>query len=93
MGGVVGYTLTLENHTDVPLAAVRITDRPPPAFQLQTDSVQLVRAGADRMLGTPDDLRDATVLYYASGDLPKVVYRVTDPAQFRGRSTKGRPSL
>ncbi|HEY5645916.1 MAG TPA: hypothetical protein VIS76_08255, partial [Pseudomonadales bacterium] len=57
VGSVVGYTLTLENQSDLAISGAEIADRPPPAFQLQTDSGLLVRAGFDGVLGTPDDER------------------------------------
>ncbi len=57
VGGVVGYRLRLANLASIPLPVVNVTDAPPPGFQIQNDSGQLLRAGADGILGTRDDVK------------------------------------
>jgi len=54
-GGVVQYTLIVENLKDVPAVDIEVFDNPPPGFTIEPRSVQLLRAGVDGELGTADD--------------------------------------
>ena len=55
-GENVSYEIAITNLTENPIASVAISDHPPVGFQLVEDSGVLVRAGADAMLYTADDI-------------------------------------
>ena len=54
-GSIAGYTINAENTNEVPALDIVIVDNPPPNFALVEESVRLIRAGADEVLGTDDD--------------------------------------
>lgn len=56
VGGLVRYTLTMENTKDVPAFDVAVQDKPPAGFAFVPDTVQLVRVGTDGEFNTADDV-------------------------------------
>ena len=55
IGDVVQYIVTAENTVDTPINGVDLVDNIPGGFHYVERSAQLVRAGADGSLNTPDD--------------------------------------
>jgi len=55
-GDIIGYDVRITNLTQVVAPDIVITDRPPAGFEFQTGSAVLIRAGADGLLDTFDDI-------------------------------------
>ena len=77
-GGVVQYTLNVENLKDIPAVDIQVFDDPPPGFTIEPGSVQLLRAGADGELGTADDVANPLSLSAANLDGDTVVFDAID---------------
>ncbi len=57
VGGVVGYTITVTNLSNVPASSVDVVDQTAPGLQALPDTAVLLRPGGDDIFETADDLR------------------------------------